>query len=256
MKRKATFLNQNSPLNTCMIQAQTPSEAIRLIRSAAFDGADAFGFQTEQLSTEFQTEENFKKIFFYTSGKPIYATNYGTGCNKEKSGDELSEGLLTLARSGAHLIDIFGDLYGKNTLDITYDREAVSKQMSLAERIHEMGCEVLFSTHTMRFMKADEVIEMALEHRKRGADISKIVAAANTEDEELENLKTISLLRRELDFPFLFLCAGTRTKLVRTIGPMLGCCMWLSTQYSPISTVLQPHCRAIRAIADNFDYDR
>ena len=256
MKRKPTFLGQDSPLNTCMVQARTPDEAIRRIRTAAFDGADAYGIQAEQLLSEYQTEEIFKKIFSYTSGKPIYATNYGIGCNAGKSGDELADGLLTLARSGAHLIDVFGDLYGGNTLGITYDKEAVSKQTELSGKLHEFGCEVLVSAHTLRFMKSDEVIEMALEQRKRGADISKIVASANTEDEELENLKTISLMRRELDFPFLFLCGGTHTKLVRTVGPMLGSCMWLSTQYSEICTPTQPMCRAISAIKSNFDFDR
>ena len=111
------------------------------------------------------------------------------------------------------------------------------------------------SSHTMKFMTSDEVLKIATAHRDRGADISKIVTAANSEDEELENLRTIERLRRELDIPFLFLCGGSHTKLVRTIGPYLGACMWLTVQrHDKLSTNAQPVLRAIRTIADNFDY--
>ena len=35
---KPTFLNQSRPLITCMIQATNPTDAIAMIRNAAFDG--------------------------------------------------------------------------------------------------------------------------------------------------------------------------------------------------------------------------
>lgn len=59
-------------------------------------------------------------------------------------------------------------------------------------------------------------------HTSRGADISKIVTATDTEEEELENLRIITLLRRELPIPFLFLCVGSCCQLVHTVGLMHG----------------------------------
>ena len=62
-------------------------------------------------------------------------------------------------------------------------------------------------------------------------------------------------LKKELDIPFLFLCGGSHCQLVRTIGPMLGCCMWLTVhEQTNTSTFAQPNTRAIRTIADNFSY--
>lgn len=70
MKRKPTFLNQNKPLITCMIQADNPTDAIHTIREAQFEGADAYGFQMEVLKKEFRTEEQVKGIFREMGGKP------------------------------------------------------------------------------------------------------------------------------------------------------------------------------------------
>ena len=44
------------------------------------------------------------------------------------------------------------------------------------------------SSHVLKFIKTDEVLEIAREQRRRGADIAKIVTAADTESELLENL--------------------------------------------------------------------
>ena len=61
MKRKPTFLNQNKPLITCMIQADNPTDAIHTIREAQFEGADAYGFQMEVMKNEFRTEEQVRR---------------------------------------------------------------------------------------------------------------------------------------------------------------------------------------------------
>ena len=72
--------------------------------------------------------------------------------------------------------------------------------------------------------------------------------------EELEALRTIMLLRQKLDVPFLFLVGGSRYRIVRHVGPSMGCCMWLTVaQHDELSTKFQPTVRAIRAIADHFD---
>ena len=168
---------------------------------------------------------------------------------------EVATGYLRLCDMGATLIDVLGDLYCPTKYEITTDPVAIEKQKALIDEIHARGCEVLMSSHVLEFRSGEEVLAIAREHQARGADISKIVTFANTEEEELENLKTTALLRRELDIPFLFLSGGTHCKLHRTIGPMLGSCMWLTVQqHDECSAKFQPVCRAVRDIASNLDY--
>ncbi|MBQ7974148.1 MAG: hypothetical protein IJ300_00455 [Clostridia bacterium] len=44
---------------------------------------------------------------------------------------------------------------------------------------------------------------------------------------QMENINTVYRLKKELKVPFLFLANGTHYKLLRVVGPMLGCCMYL-----------------------------
>lgn len=251
---KPTFLNQSRPLITCMIQADNPDDAIDTIRNAAFDGCDAYGLQACCLAPQYMTEETIRKIMKPMGAKPCYVTYYRGKYNEGKPDEEIAEGLLFLQKCGGNLIDVMGDLFCPDELQLTMDENAVKKQMELIDTIHARGGEVMMSSHTFRFLPVEEVLRIAKEHERRGADICKIVNFASTEEEELENLRITTLLRKELKKPFLFLSGG-HCKLHRTIGPMLGCCMWLTVQkHDKLSTKAQPVCRAIRTIADNFDY--
>ncbi len=252
---KPTFLGQSRPLITCMLQTRTAMDAICTVRNAMYDGCDAFGFQMEAMKPEEQTEEKLKSIFRLTAGKPIYATNYRGHQNGDMPDEELAEGLMLLLKCGATLLDVMGDYYSPHPIQLTEDAEAVEKQKALIERIHAAGGEVLMSSHVLKFIPEEEVMRIALAHKERGADICKIVTASNSDEEQLENLKIINTLKKELGIPFLFLAGGSHCKLIRTIGPMLGCTMWLTVhEYNALSTRAQPHCRAIRTILDNFDY--
>lgn len=255
MKHTPTFLGQNKPLVTCMVQCATPDEAIAAVHNAVADGADAFGFQVCRLQPQYRTEAHLKNIFRPMGSRPIYVTNYRYGYNEGQSDDALAEGMLFALRCGANLIDVMGDLFCKDPRELTYDPAAVEKQRQLIDRIHALGGEVLMSSHLFRYAPAEEVLEIARAQQERGADVAKIVCAAGSEEEELEALRIITLLRRELNIPFLFLVGGSHCRLVRHIGPMLGCCMWLTVPgHDALSTKVQPVCRAIRAIADSFDY--
>ncbi len=238
-----------------MLQEHDIGNAVKTVRNAMFDGCDAFGFQLEVVDHAQRTDDKLKALFNEMGQKPIYVTNYRTGINGGKSDDELFEGLMQMLSCGATLADIRGDMYSVAPLELTTDAVAIQKQKDSIKRVHDVGGEVLMSSHVMKFIDSDEVMRIATAHMERGADISKIVTAADTEDQELENLRIIERLRRELDIPFLFLCIGRYTKMVRTIGPFFGSCMWLTVQHHDgLSTNAQPVCRSIRAIADNFDY--
>ena len=252
MTHKPTFLHQNKPLITCMVQAKTVDDTLKLVRDAAYDGCDAYGFQYENFTDDLRTDANLRTIFSQMDGKPIYVTNYRRG----KTDDELAAGLFQMLSCGATLLDVMGDYYCPTPGELTVDADAVRRQMALIDEIHARGGEVLMSSHVLKFTPAEEVLRIAKAHEARGADISKIVTAAETEDEELENLRITALLRRELRIPFLFLSGGSHCKLHRQIGPALGSCMWLTVHhYDSCATRSQPILHAVRAIADHLSYD-
>ena len=255
MKTTPTFLHQNKPLITCQVQASTPDDLLRLMRGAAFDGCDAYGFQMESMEPQYRNAEALRPAFEAAGRKPIYLTNYrGHASNGGKTDEELAEEYLEFISMGATLIDVLGDLYCPSQYEITYDQSAIEKQKALIERIHKAGGEVLMSSHTFTFMSGEEVLAIAREHQARGADISKIVAAANSDEEEMENLRICTLLRKELKIPFLFLCSGSHTKLLRMMGPFLGSVMWLCVQqHDALSTKQQPVLRAVRNVKNSFD---
>ena len=63
--------------------------------------------------------------------------------------------------------------------------------MKLIDDLHERGAEVLMSSHILKYTPAERVLEIALEHQRRGADICKIVTGAETMEQQIENLKII-----------------------------------------------------------------
>ena len=98
---------------------------------------------------------------------------------------------------------------------------------------------------------AEQVLAIALEHQRRGADICKIVTGASNMEEQIENLRIITLLKRELDIPFLFLSGG-ESRILRRIGGEVGCCMYLCVhEHDELATPAQPLISEVRAIRDN-----
>ncbi len=93
-------------------------------------------------------------------------------------------------------------------------------------------------------------MEIALEHKRRGADISKIVTGAQNMTEQIENLRIINMLKENLGIPFLFLSGG-ECHLSRRIGGALGNCMSLCVyEHDEFSTKAQPLLRDMKIIRD------
>lgn len=250
---KLDFLTNYRPTVTVMIQSETAANAINTIRNAVYEGADAFGLQIFRLAHE--ERKHLKEIYSSSAGRPFYITNYRYGYNKGLSDEECMQGLIEGLKLGGMLGDVMGDTFDKTPNELTKNPIAVDKQRKLIEEIHNMGKEVLMSSHLYRYAEAEEVLEIAYEHQKRGADIAKIVTAANSEEEEAENIRITSLLKKELDIPFLFLSGGTHYKVHRLVSPMLGSCMSLCVQqYDELATKSQPPLRFVRFVTDNMDY--
>lgn len=249
-----TFAKANHPLLTVMLQCETPDVAVGRIRNANGCGANAYGLQVEAMKTEYHTPEIYDRLLKEMGNKPCYVTNYRSRFNAEKSDEELTEGLITLAECGATLCDVMGDTYCRHPEELTDDPEAIRKQMKLIDTLHSKGAEVLMSSHVLKFTPAERVLEIAREHIRRGADISKIVTGASTIEEQIENLRITDLLKRELGAPFLFLSGGTCT-LHRRLGTTLGCCMALCVyEHDALSTKSQPLLHTMKLIHNEIDF--
>ena len=249
---KPTFLNREQPLLTVMIQTETPENAIRTIHRAIPEGADAFGLQTCKLLHEYRNEKTYRRIFEGMEDRPSYVTNYRSRANAGADDDTIAGGLILAARAGGTLIDVMGDLYARHPEELTDDARAIDRQKKLIDTLHGYGAEVLMSSHVLKYTPAERVLEIAQAQAERGADIIKIVTGAEDDMQQAENLKIVAMLKKELKKPFLYLSGG-KCEVLRRVGPMLGCCMWLCVyEHDEMSTKSQPLLRKVKAIRDNF----
>ncbi|MBR1970633.1 MAG: type I 3-dehydroquinate dehydratase [Clostridia bacterium] len=257
---KPTFLNQNRPLITGMILKDNPDSIRFAVKNSIYDGADCLGIQLECLKKEYKSVDNYKNIFAACSNHPIYITNYKLRENHGFTDEEIAEELVKALSCGATLADVPGSLFDPECergagIELTYKQEAITRQMELIERIHSMGKEVLMSSHTLKFESAETVLEIAYEQQRRGADVVKIVTAANSDEEQIENLRITTLLKKELKVPFLFLSGGTHSKIHRMIGPQLGCVSYLAVrEHDEFAVPTQPTIKAAKSVRDNLDY--
>ena len=243
-----SFFNNDKATLTVMVQADNPSRIKELMDKSLPAGAEAFGIQFEQMLPEYRTPEVYRDLFSYAKGRPSYVTNYRDRQNAGKSDEELGDELVELAEYGAELCDVMGDYFDRQPDEVAVDETAINKQMELINRIHEKGARVLMSSHIMKFTPAERVLEIALEHQRRGADICKIVVGADNMEQQLENLKIINMLKEKLDIPFLFLSGG-ECKMLRRVGGEVGSCMYLCVyEHDSFSTLTQPLLSDVKLI--------
>ena len=245
---KKSFFNNDKAILTVMVQASNPERIKELMDKSAPEGAEAFGIQLEQLESEYKNKKIYKELFQYAKDKPIYVTNYRFGKNEGKTDEQLADEMLEVAELGAELCDIMGDCFDKQPDELAVDETAINKQTELISKIHSRGSKVLMSSHVMKYTPAERVLEIALEHQRRGADISKIVVSADNMEQQLENLKIINMLKEKLDIPFLFLSGG-ECKMLRRVGGEVGTCMYLCVYvHDSFATPAQPLLSDVKLI--------
>ena len=248
---KKSFLNSKKTILTCMVQADNPDRIKYLVEKSIPKGAEAFGMQLCKMKPEYRKPEIYRELFNRPDGLPTYVTNYAQHKNEGKSYDELGDELCELAECGATLCDVMGDYYDMCEGQLTMNEEAVKKQMKLIERLHKAGAEVLMSSHICKFTPAERVMEVALEHKRRGADICKIVTAASTMEEQIENLRILNMLKENLGIPFLYLSSGEASYISRRLGGALGNCMSLCVyEQDEFSTKAQPDLLDLKLLRD------
>ncbi len=248
---KKSFLNQEKPLLAVLFTPSDKANALDIVEKSLADGAEAFCIQIEGLPPDERNTAVYQEIFA-AMDRPVYVTNYRHHSNEGKSDEEIAAGLVELAKCGATVCDVMGDMFDPTPGEMTENPEAVEKQKAFIRQLKEAGAEVLMSSHVCKFISAEEVLRIALNQQERGADIVKIVTGAETQEEQLENLRITNILKKELKVPFLFLSGGV-CDAHRRIGPMLGCCMYLcSLDDSVEPKPVQPMLKKAKQIRDNW----
>ena len=226
-----TFLKSDRPIIVGMLKSTNKQDILEEIRRIREDGAEAYGFQIDILEDECKQRHHLKEIFDAMHDKPIYCTNYlRENTTKNISWNRLKEQLLMAVDLGATLIDIPGDMFDSSDMELSMSRQAIEEQMRLIDEIHRRGGEVLMSSHVLRYIPKEVVLTIAEQHQSRGADISKIVTEANCALELNHNFEIESILESSLGIKHLFLCNGTHCKKHRLLGPLLGSCLFLTTE--------------------------
>ena len=249
----ATFLKYDKPLICAMIQCVTPDECIAKIKRSISAGAEAIGLQLCKIHTEYRTEDQLRPIFQACEGLPVYITSYRSGASKELSHEECAELLCLGVKCGATLADVMGDFFASehSYYELTDEPEAVKKQKELIDKLHEMGAEVLISSHTKKNLTLEENLRLAKAQAERGADVIKIVNIAESATDIPVYLEAIQKITAETDKKLLFLSSG-EGKLIRYIGANFGVCMYLCVEsYGELDTKDQPTIAKIKAIRDN-----
>lgn len=250
-----TFLRgMKRPPLVDMVLAKTIEEMVFHIRTGISEGADAFGIQLDWLSPALRTEANLREAFAYLGDRPLYVTNYRKNFSSEMDDAARTSELELAVRCGATLVDVPGDLFAPDPFELTHEPNAVDRQRRVIDAFHAKGAEVLMSSHVGKFLPESQVIELALEHQRRGADIAKFVTYSGSEEELDANFQTIRALKRELRIPFLFLSNGPYCKKHRVLGPYFGVCMWLCTDaYEGQAFFDQPLLRTLASVVRKCD---
>ena len=252
---KSFFDTKRVPL-VAMVTEKELKSAIACVANSIYGGADALGFGLGFLKKEYRNKDDLSSLFAACAGKPVYLYSYPEAESTEFTHDECAEYLMFAAECalpyGAVLCDIMCDMFGKTPGGFSDDPAVIKKQEEFSKRLHDMGCEVLYSVHHPSFLGEEEICRQAREQIRRGADVIKIVTKAETRDELMGNLLIIDKLKRELDKPFLYLSSGKYSYTVRQIGIALGVSMCLCVErYNELTNKVQPSLSASRAIRDN-----
>ena len=118
-----------------------------------------------------------------------------------------------------------------------------------------MGAEVLMSSHTWVYMTTEQVIEHMKALEARNADMVKIAACVDNEEQLVEAFQTTIALKKELKVPFVHIVMGLYGKIHRFVAPFLGSSLVFTVeQYTPKGHKEQPLVRAAKAVFDNLDW--
>jgi len=263
-----TLSHLPAPAIAGVVREKSARGAIAEMKNCMYDGADMIDLHLSCL--EERDEESLKKIMA-SSKLPVLALNYNNTCTWQNAGfseEERVESLLRAVAAGAAGIDMQGYTYhvpsksgfcGEdkysftkgNPKEIVTDEAIINRQCALIEKVHSMGGEVLLSCHPGIPMTCRQVVDLAHFLEERNPDILKIVTKAETQEDLLESIRTMMVLKQEVKTPVTYHAAGKAGMLSRILNPILGGQIaFCVDRYTEASTMEQIDLKTAKSILD------
>lgn len=258
-----------SPALAGVVRCKEIMEAIAEIKNCMYSGADMIDLHMSCLDS---SDTESLRAIIASSKLPVLALNYNTFLDWQPAGlteEERVDSFLRAVEAGADGVDIQGytfDVASKtafcgedkysftkgNPKEIVTDDKIISKQCDFIENVHGKGAEVLLSCHPGIPMNSTQVVELALFLEKRNPDIIKIVTIANNEEEMLEAVKAMLLLKKEVKTSVSYHAGGNFGGLTRILNPVLGGQIaFCVDRFSLGSTMEQLDLKTSRSVVDN-----
>lgn len=273
---RPSFAKLPKPIIVGVVGDKEPGGAIATIKRAEYDGAAAFDLHMMSLERQYHNYADLRKIITSTQ-KPVLCLYYRWVMSGDQNvpDEERVAAQLTAIEAGAAGLDITADIFdpspvfpvfskeataysrNKNStpLEISRKPEIIQKQKDLIAKVHDMGAEVLMSTHTRVSMKCEDIIALAQEIEDRGVDMVKMVTVCQDDEDLEEVLKANIRLKNVLKVPYQVQCHGEKGRVVRLVGPMLGSMLVFCNQtYNPGSFHDQPLIKNTKILFDNANW--
>lgn len=243
-----TLSRLERPFICTSLAASTLEGTISALERAEYDGASAFEVHLPLL--DFPDDEEIAELTAATS-RPMYATCrrdafytlLGDDVEVALSDEERVEALLSAVEAGFDGIDVELDTFAPTPKPEDYSRsaieayadddatplaevadepDAVERQRSTVEAVHDRGGEVILSAHTYKHLAPGECVAIAERMTDRGADFGKIVGVDRTMDEALETLEAHLRLNEAGVLPYALMAIGETSRITRPLAPMFG----------------------------------
>lgn len=259
----------SAPAVAGVIREKTAAAAIAEIKNCAYDGADMIDLHLSCLDD--CGTDALRRIIGSTK-LPILALNYNSATDWQDRGfteEERVDSFRRAVDAGAAGVDMQGYTFHRPSKDgfcgedrysftkgdpkeVVTDPAIIEKQCAFIEEIHHKGAEVLLSCHPGIAMNSEQVIDLALFLEKRNPDIIKMVTIADTEEQMVESIKAMTLLKREVKTPVSYHAGGAFGALTRIVNPALGGQIaFCVDRFSENSTMVQLDLKTAKNTLDN-----
>ncbi|MBP5639402.1 MAG: hypothetical protein J6X55_07980, partial [Victivallales bacterium] len=97
---------------TAIMTGDTPESLIAQVRTADYEGADGICIDLSNLKPEFRNADSLRRVISVTPHMPFMFCFYRHDSLRQYGTDESRQVLLLEeVKSGAHIVDVMGDLY-------------------------------------------------------------------------------------------------------------------------------------------------
>ena len=200
---------------------KTPEELLKNIRQFEEEGAHGVVLNFDQLNREYWNIETFRMILSACRRVESYACFYRNDRTQDLTDEERADFLLMAAEAGADIVDVMGDLFDRQSDELTYSPSAIEKQKKLICELKKRGAQVLMSSHVMKFRPYPEALKYFYAHAERSCNFSKVVFSCDTEEELAVAAAVNQELCRSLSIPFVHVCGGEMGKKVQRYETLL-----------------------------------